>query len=72
MKKSYTEKDIRTLDPFSHIRERPGMYIGDIGDGSGYHDCVYILLNTLIPDFCKWDASGHGRGRARGGVGAGG
>ena len=38
MKKSYTEKDIKTLDPFSHIRERPGMYIGDIGDGSGYHD----------------------------------
>ena len=48
MKKSYTEKDIKTLDPFSHIRERPGMYIGDIGDGSGYHDCVYILLKEAV------------------------
>lgn len=48
MKKSYTEKDIKTLDPFSHIRERPGMYIVDIGDGSGYHDCVYILLKEAV------------------------
>ena len=31
MKKSYTEKDIKTLDPFSHIRERPGIYIGTSG-----------------------------------------
>ena len=41
---NYDDKNITTLDWVEHIRKRPGMYIGDIGNGSGYHDCVYILM----------------------------
>ena len=37
---SYDDKNITTLDWVEHIRKRPGMYIGDIGNGSGYHDCT--------------------------------
>ena len=40
----YTEEDIQTLDPMEHIRRRPGMYIGKLGDGSGSDDGIYVLL----------------------------
>ena len=45
---NYDDKNITTLDWVEHIRKRPGMYIGDIGNGSGYHDCVYILMKDII------------------------
>ena len=45
---NYDDKNITTLDRDEHIRKRPGMYIGDIGNGSGYHDCVYILMKEVI------------------------
>lgn len=44
----YTEDDIRTLDPMEHIRKRPGMYIGKLGDGSGSDDGIYVLLKEVI------------------------
>ncbi len=44
----YTEDNIRSLDWKEHIRMRPGMYIGKLGDGSSADDGVYILLKEVI------------------------
>ncbi|QEC51077.1 topoisomerase-4 subunit B [Anseongella ginsenosidimutans] len=45
---NYTEEDIRSLDWKEHIRLRPGMYIGKLGDGSAHDDGIYILLKEII------------------------
>ena len=45
---SYTEDNIKTLDWREHIRMRPGMYIGKLGDGSSQDDGIYILLKEII------------------------
>ena len=44
----YTEDNIRSLDWKEHIRLRPGMYIGKLGDGSSADDGIYILLKEVI------------------------
>ena len=44
----YNEENIRSLDWKEHIRMRPGMYIGKLGDGSAYDDGIYILLKEVI------------------------
>ncbi len=44
----YTEDNIRSLDWKEHIRMRPGMYIGKLGDGSSADDGIYILLKETI------------------------
>ncbi len=44
----YTEDNIKTLDWFEHIRHRPGMYIGKLGDGSMPDDGLYILLKEVV------------------------
>lgn len=44
----YTEDNIRTLEWQEHIRQRPGMYIGKLGDGSSADDGIYILLKEII------------------------
>jgi len=44
----YTEENIRSLDWKEHIRLRPGMYIGKLGDGSSADDGIYILLKETI------------------------
>ncbi len=44
----YTEDNIRSLDWKEHIRMRPGMYIGKLGDGSSPDDGIYILLKEVI------------------------
>lgn len=44
----YTEDNIRTLDWKEHIRFRPGMYIGKLGDGSSQDDGIYVLLKEVI------------------------
>ena len=41
---NYNEDSIKTLDWKEHIRLRPGMYIGKLGDGSSQDDGIYILL----------------------------
>ena len=43
----YTEEHIRSLDWREHIRMRPGMYIGKLGDGSSPDDGIYILLKEV-------------------------
>ena len=47
-KSNYTEDNIRSLDWKEHIRMRPGMYIGKLGDGSSSDDGIYILLKEVI------------------------
>ena len=45
---SYTEENIRSLDWKEHIRMRPGMYIGKLGDGSAPDDGIYILIKEVL------------------------
>ena len=45
---TYNEDNIRSLDWKEHIRLRPGMYIGKLGDGSSYDDGIYILLKEVL------------------------
>jgi topoisomerase-4 subunit B len=48
MTAQYTEEHIRTLDWREHIRRRPGMYIGKLGDGSSRDDGIYVLLKEVL------------------------
>ncbi len=45
---NYSEDDIKTLDWQEHIRRRPGMYIGKLGDGSTADDGIYVLLKEVM------------------------
>ncbi len=45
---SYTEDNIRSLDWKEHIRMRPGMYIGKLGDGTSQDDGIYILIKEVL------------------------
>ena len=45
---NYSEENIRTLEWQEHVRLRPGMYIGKLGDGSSADDGIYILLKEVI------------------------
>ncbi len=44
----YTEDNIKSLEPHEHIRLRPGMYIGKLGDGSAPDDGIYILFKEIV------------------------
>jgi topoisomerase IV subunit B len=48
MTASYSEDTIRTLDWKEHIRKRPGMYIGKLGDGSSMDDGIYLLIKEVL------------------------
>src|SRR5690606_7627655 len=48
MSVTYNEDSIRSLDWKEHIRLRPGMYIGKLGDGSAYDDGIYVLLKEVM------------------------
>ena len=58
---SYDESNIRTLDWNVHIRRRPGMYIGRLGDGSGSDDGIYVLLKEVIDNSIDEYAMGFGK-----------
>ena len=45
---NYDGEDIKTLDWKEHIRLRPGMYIGKLGDGSHADDGIYVLLKEVM------------------------
>ncbi len=45
---NYSEESIRTLDWKEHIRKRPGMYIGKLGDGTSQDDGIYILIKEVL------------------------
>lgn len=45
---TYTDENIRHLSDMEHVRTRPGMYIGKLGDGSYAEDGIYVLLKEVI------------------------
>ena len=57
----YTEADIKTLDWREHIRLRPGMYVGKLGDGSSGDDGIYILLKEAVDNSIDEHIMGHGK-----------
>jgi topoisomerase-4 subunit B len=57
----YTEDNIRTLDWKEHIRLRPGMYIGKLGDGASPDDGVYVLLKEIIDNAIDEHVMGFGK-----------
>lgn len=57
----YTEDNIRSLDWKEHIRLRPGMYIGKLGDGSSADDGIYILLKEVIDNSVDEFVMGSGK-----------
>ncbi len=57
----YTEDSIRSLDWREHIRLRPGMYIGKLGDGSAPDDGIYVLLKEVVDNCIDEYTMGHGR-----------
>jgi topoisomerase-4 subunit B len=57
----YDESKIKTLSSLEHIRKRPGMYIGRLGDGSHPDDGIYILLKEILDNAVDEFIMGHGK-----------
>ncbi|MBD5258610.1 MAG: type IIA DNA topoisomerase subunit B [Barnesiella sp.] len=57
----YTEDNIRTLDWREHIRRRPGMYIGKLGDGTNDDDGIYVLLKEVLDNSIDEYMMGYGK-----------
>lgn len=57
----YTEESIKSLDWKEHIRLRPGMYIGKLGDGSSADDGIYVLIKEVIDNCVDEYAMGYGK-----------
>ncbi len=58
---NYEESDIRSLDWREHIRLRPGMYIGKLGDGASADDGIYVLIKEVIDNCIDEHMMGYGR-----------
>ncbi|PIQ48515.1 MAG: DNA topoisomerase IV [Cytophagales bacterium CG12_big_fil_rev_8_21_14_0_65_40_12] len=58
---NYTEDSIRSLDWKEHIRLRPGMYIGKLGDGSAQDDGIYVLVKEVIDNSIDEHMMGFGK-----------
>lgn len=58
---NYSEDDIRTLDWKEHIRRRPGMYIGKLGDGSNFDDGIYVLIKEVLDNGIDEFMMGYGK-----------
>lgn len=58
---SYTEEDIKSLNWREHIRRRPGMYIGKLGDGTHAEDGMYLLLKEVVDNAIDEFVMGHGK-----------
>ncbi len=57
----YTEDNIRTIEGLTHIRMRPGMYIGRLGDGKNQDDGIYVLLKEIIDNSVDEFTMGYGK-----------
>ena len=60
-KNLYNENSIKSLDWKEHIRLRPGMYIGKLGNGSSYDDGIYVLLKEIIDNSIDEFVMGYGK-----------
>tara|TARA_Y100001970_G_C14224297_1_gene854612 strand:- start:224 stop:2065 length:1842 start_codon:yes stop_codon:yes gene_type:complete len=60
-KNNYNESSIKSLDWNEHIRTRPGMYIGKLGDGSSPDDGIYVLLKEVIDNSIDEYVMGYGK-----------
>jgi len=58
---NYTEDSIQSLDWKQHIRLRPGMYIGKLGDGSSKDDGIYVLLKEVVDNCIDEYVMGYGK-----------
>src|SRR5215475_2844932 len=58
---AYNEDSIKSLDWKEHIRLRPGMYIGKLGDGSSMDDGIYVLLKEIIDNSIDEFVMGNGK-----------
>ena len=58
---TYNEDSIRSLDWREHIRLRPGMYIGKLGDGSAQDDGIYVLVKEVVDNCIDEFVMGHGK-----------
>ncbi len=58
---NYSESSIKTLDWKEHIRKRPGMYIGKLGDGSSQDDGIYILFKEVLDNSIDEFMMGNGK-----------
>jgi topoisomerase-4 subunit B len=58
---AYSEEHIRSLDWKEHIRLRPGMYIGKLGNGGAYDDGIYILIKEVIDNCIDEYVMGYGK-----------
>ncbi|MDY0077880.1 MAG: DNA topoisomerase IV subunit B [Bacteroidales bacterium] len=61
MSENYTDDSVRTLDWKEHIRLRPGMYIGKLGDGTSHDDGIYVLLKEIIDNSIDEYVMGNGK-----------
>jgi len=61
MMTDYTEENIRSLDWKEHIRLRPGMYIGKLGDGASHDDGIYVMVKEIIDNSVDEFLMGHGK-----------
>lgn len=61
MIENYSEDSIKTLDWREHIRKRPGMYIGKLGDGSLRDDGIYVLIKEVVDNAIDEFAMGYGK-----------
>lgn len=60
-KPQYTEDEIRSLDWKEHIRLRPGMYIGKLGDGTSVDDGIYVLIKEIVDNSIDEHVMGNGK-----------
>lgn len=60
-KHQYTEQSIKSLDWKEHIRMRPGMYIGKLGDGNSHDDGIYVLLKEVLDNSMDEFVMGFGK-----------
>ena len=58
---NYTEDSIKSLDWREHIRLRPGMYIGKLGDGTAPDDGIYVLVKEVLDNCIDEHMMGYGK-----------
>ncbi len=61
MVSNYTEDNIKSLSPIEHVRSRPGMYIGKLGDGKSADDGIYVLLKEVVDNSIDEYMMGYGK-----------